>query len=104
MTGTPNQIEWAEQIKPTINAEFDRVAAAFTALAATQPEPTRSETLTIVQIIEEQRTEVMSNPSAGYFISHWRELSDQVRHLIAADPRHKKMQLKRTAKVATVAV
>jgi hypothetical protein len=26
MTGTASQIEWAEQIKPRVNAEFDRVA------------------------------------------------------------------------------
>ena len=26
MTGTPNQIEWAEQIRPRVAAEFDRVA------------------------------------------------------------------------------
>ena len=29
MTGTPSQIEWAEQIKRQVNAEFDRVANAF---------------------------------------------------------------------------
>src|SRR6516162_8758435 len=28
MTGTASQIEWAEQIKPRVDAEFDRVAKA----------------------------------------------------------------------------
>ena len=26
LTGTPSQIEWAEEIKPRVSAEFDRVS------------------------------------------------------------------------------
>ena len=29
MTGAPSQIEWAEQIKWQVDAEFDRVPNAF---------------------------------------------------------------------------
>ena len=36
MTGTPSQIEWAEQIKLRIDAEFDRVASTLMAAASTQ--------------------------------------------------------------------
>ncbi len=29
MTGTASQIEWAELIRPRVNAEFDRVSTAL---------------------------------------------------------------------------
>lgn len=88
MTGTPNQIEWADQIKPTVAAEFDRVSRAFEALMIHQGPEARKDTLTILEILREQRFAALNNPSAGYFIAEWRELSDQVRRGIAQDPRH----------------
>lgn len=88
MTGTPSQIEWAEQIKPRVSAEFDRVAQAFHQVAGAQRNPDRIETLAIIAILEEKRKEVMQHLAAGYFIRDWRELSDQVRRLIAGDPRY----------------
>jgi hypothetical protein len=87
MTGTPSQIEWAEQIKPRVNAEFDRVANAFRVVAADQSEQDRIDTEAVIAILEEKRIEVMATNEAGYFIRDWRELSDRVRHLIADDPR-----------------
>ena len=87
MTGTTNQIEWAEQIKPRVNAEFDRVEKAFQSVARRQGEPERQDTLRVIAILEEKRGEVMANGSAGYFIHGWRELTDQVRRLISDDPR-----------------
>ena len=30
----------------------------------------------------------MANPSAGYFIKDWQELTDQVRQMIFKDPRY----------------
>ena len=87
MQGTPSQIEWAEIIKPRVDAEFTRVALAFRAAAANQAGSARADTLTILEILEDNRRQVLSNPSAGYFISTWGELHDQVRRHIAADPR-----------------
>lgn len=98
MTGTPNQIEWAEQIKPRVNAEFDRVASAFREVAGQQPEAKRSETLAVIAILEEKRLEVMTHCEAGYFILHWQELSDQVRQMISRDPRYQVIQAMRVAR------
>lgn len=44
MTGTPSQIEWAEQIKPRVNAEFDRVSKALKVAASKQAEQNRMDT------------------------------------------------------------
>jgi hypothetical protein len=92
MTGTPSQIEWAEQIKPRVNAEFDRVARAFQGVARHQEEEDRLKTATILAILEEKRVEVMAKDQAGYFIRDWQELKDQVRQMIADDPRYRAMQ------------
>ena len=98
MTGTANQIEWAEQIKPRVNAEFDRVEKAFQSVARGQGETERQDTLTVISILEEKRLEVMANDKAGYFIHDWQELTDQVRRLIAHDPRYKEIQASRKAR------
>ena len=87
MTGTPSQIEWAEQFKPRVGLEFDRVAEAFRAVAQKQNESQQLDTETILAILEEKRLEVMARNEAGYFIRDWQELRDQVRQLIAKDSR-----------------
>ena len=87
MTGTPNQIEWAEQIRPRVDAEFNRVASAFREVAARQSGEAASDTLALIRIVEEKRAEVLAHDDAGYYIRDWQELSDQVRRLIGADPR-----------------
>lgn len=95
MTGTQNQVEWANQIKPAVEAEFDRVIRAFETLALKQNRESCADTLTILTILREQKATVLANPSAGYFIAQWRELSDQVRLGIAKDPRHQEIQAAR---------
>ena len=97
MTGTPSQIEWAEQIKPRVNAEFDRVAKAFAAVAGNQEEQARADTEAVIAILEEKRAEVMARDQAGYFIRDWQELSDQVRRLIGQDSRYQAIKARRTA-------
>ena len=89
MTGTKNQVEWAEQIKRQVNAEFDRVERAFEKTAAEQPEDARKDTHAIISILNEKRVEVMARDEAGYFIRDWQELRDQVRQMIAQDSRYK---------------
>ena len=86
MTGTPSQIEWAEQIKRQVNAEFDRVANAFKESADRQSKQDRLDIDAIIAIVEQKRLEVMARDEAGYFIRDWQELSDQVRRLIGCDP------------------
>lgn len=54
MTGTASQIEWAEQIRPRVDAEFDRVAKAFQAVAERQSDEDRTDTRAIVAILEEK--------------------------------------------------
>jgi hypothetical protein len=88
LRGTENQVEWALRIKLQVNEEFDRVAAAFTVVAHRQNGRRRTETETIIAILEEKRLEVMRNDEAGYFIHGWQEIGDQVRQLIFQDSRY----------------
>ena len=83
MTGTANQIEWAEQIKARVSIEFDRVAKALEGAAGS-----RISTRAVLEILEDKRAEVMARDEAGYFIVEWQELRDQVRRLITQDPRY----------------
>lgn len=98
MTGTPSQIEWAEQIRPRVSAEFDRVAKALRTAAGTQAEPDRLDTEGLIAILEEKRVEVMAKGHAGYFIRDWRELTDQVRRMISQDPGYQAIQAARAAR------
>ena len=98
MTGTSSQIEWAEQIRPRVDAEFTRVATAFQSAASRQQEPDRIDTTAVIAILEEKRAEVMANDRAGYFIRHWQELTDQVRQMIFADSRYQTIKANRTAR------
>ena len=98
LTGTPNQIEWAEQIRLTVIQEFDRVAKAFQAQADIQTGEKQAETRAIIAILDEKRAETLSIPSAGYFIRVWQELNDQVRQMIAKDPRYRAMSDQRAAR------
>src|ERR1700733_12745863 len=85
LTGTPNQVEWAEQIRLTVSQEFDRVAKAFQAQMGIQPRRQQPETRAIRTTLEQKRAETMSIQSAGYYIREWQELSHQVRQLVAKD-------------------
>jgi hypothetical protein len=98
MTGSVSQIEWAEAIKQNADAEFDRVADAFRKVALTQVEPERAETRSVIAVLEEKRAEVMARQDAGYFMSTWRELTDQVRQMIAHDARFAAIQANRLAR------
>jgi hypothetical protein len=100
MTGTNSQIEWAERIKALVQAEFDRVTNAFQQVAKGQGGEDRNDTLAILEIIEEKRAEILANESAGYYIKNWQELSDQVRQLVASDPRCHTIQAERRARRA----
>ncbi len=92
LTGTPNQVEWAEQIRLTVAREFDRVANAFRERMEQQIAPDQAETHAVIAIIEEKRAETMANTQAGYFIRDWQELSDQVRQMIRQDPRYQEIK------------
>ncbi len=95
MTGTPNQIEWAEQIKLLVAAEFDRVARALRTVAGRQSGGDLLDTNTAIEILEGIRRTVMARDEAGYFIRDWQDLNGQVREMIALDPRHKAMRAAR---------
>ena len=96
MTGTVNQIDWAQQIKAGAGAEFDRVAKALQSAAAKQAGQKRMDTQAAIAILEDKRSEVMGNNEAGYFIREWQELSDQVRRMIAGDPRYQAIKANKT--------
>jgi hypothetical protein len=88
MSGTANQVEWAERIKRQVNAEFDRVARSFGSVASKQSDAARADTEAIIAILEEKRVEVMRREQAGYFIHDWQEINDQVRQMIFHDARY----------------
>lgn len=98
MTGTASQIEWAEQIRPRVDAEFARVAAAFRSAASKQQGPDRIDTAEVIEILEQKRREVMAQDRAGYFIRNWQEMTDQVRRMILADSRYQTIKANRTAR------
>ena len=99
MTGTPSQIEWAQEIRLRAGVEFNRVAAAFQTVAAKQTGQAQLDTHAVIAMIGEKRSEVMGQRRAGYYIREWQELSDQVRRMIAQDSRYQSIQANRkTAK------
>jgi uncharacterized protein with von Willebrand factor type A (vWA) domain len=98
LTGTVNQIDWAQQIKERVSQDFDRVANAMKSVAAKQVERDRSDTQALIGILEEKRTEVMANDRAGYFIHDWQEPGDQVRQMIVKDPRYETIRTSRAAR------
>jgi hypothetical protein len=96
MTGTPNQIEWGQQIKASVALEFDRVANALRTVALRQAGQDLLNTAIAIEILEELRATVMAREEAGYFIREWQDLSGQVREMIARDPRHKAVRSARS--------
>jgi hypothetical protein len=97
LVGTPNQIEWAEQIKNRVHKEFDRVGMILKSVAAKQVGWDQTDTLKLVAILEEKRHDVMANDRAGYFIHDWQELRDQVREMIVKDPRYGEIMARKHA-------
>jgi len=95
MTGTPSQIELAEQIRPRVEAEFHRVAEALRSTSLRQSDLDRRDTFALMAILEEKREETLTNDHAGYFICNWQEMTDQVRRLIAADARFQTIRASR---------
>ena len=89
MTGTVNQIGWAEQINVKVNAEFDRVRKVLESAASKQSAKDRVDTEAMIAILEDKRAEVMAREQAGYFIHDWQELRDQVSQMIVGDSRYK---------------
>jgi hypothetical protein len=98
LVGTPNQIEWAEQIKDRVHKEFDRVGMILKSVAAKQVGSDQTDTLKLITILEEKRHDVMANDRAGYFLHDWQELSDQVREMIVKDTGYGKIMASRAAR------
>jgi len=98
MTGTANQIEWAEQIKRRVNDEFDRVARSFRSVAQRQSGFASAETGAIIAILEEKRAAVMLREEAGYFIHDWQEIGGRVRQMIFHDARYQALRRRRLHK------
>jgi len=98
LTGTVNQIDWAEQIKERVSADFDRVARAMQSVAARQAEPDRSDTQELIAVLKEIRAEVIGKPQAGYFIHDWQESGDQVRQMLVKNPRYGVIKTRQAAR------
>ena len=88
MSGTTNQVEWAQNIKRHVSAEFDRVAALLRKVATSQEGEMRKQTDEVIEILEEKRNTVMAREEAAYFIHDWQEITDQVRNMLIEDPRY----------------
>ena len=95
LNGTIAQVEWAERIRMRVGAEFDRVAAAFDAVAQKQHPAMRASTKAVIAILEDARAAVMRNQAAGYFIHEWQDINDQVRQMIFSDPRYQALKSSR---------
>ena len=95
MIGKRDQVKRAEQIKIRINTEFDRIARALASAAARQTGLERMDTEAVIVILEDKRTEIMAKSQASYFINNWRELSHDVRELIAQDPAYRAIHTQR---------
>jgi hypothetical protein len=104
LTGTVNQIEWAEQIMERVDEEFDRVANALKSVAAKQAGQDRTETQALVTILEEKRLAVMAQDRAGYFIHDWQELGDRVRQMVVKDPRYAKIRADQAVRKRTTRI
>jgi hypothetical protein len=98
LVGTPNQIEWAEQIRDRVHKEFDRVGTILKSVAAKQAGSDQTDTLKLVAILEDKYHHVMGNEKAGYFIHDWQEFGDQVRAMILKDPRYGKIMAHKVAR------
>jgi hypothetical protein len=92
LTGSVDQIEWAERIRTQVIGEFDRVSKALRTAALKQSDQDRRDTYAMLEILEEKREEVLAHERAGYFIHDWQELRDQVRKMITSDARYKAMK------------
>jgi len=101
MTGTVNQVEWAERIRERVSKEFDRVAGAMNLAASKQVGQNRTDTQTVLAILEDKRAGVMATERAGYFIHDWQELRDQVRQMIVQDPRYLAIKTNQAARSRT---
>ena len=77
------------------------MAKAFQARMSIQTGQKQSETRTILAILEQKRGETLSIQMAGYYIREWQELSDQVRQMIANDPRYLAVKDQRAARRRT---
>ena len=98
LIGTPNQIDWAVEIKERVGKDFDRVANALKSVAARQVAADRLDTEKLIAILNELRAEVMARDQAGYFIHDWQDPGDQVRQMIVKDPRYDAINAARTAR------
>lgn len=98
MSGTANQVGWAERIKGRVNDEFDRMARSFRSVAAGQSGAARADTEAILAILEEKRAAVMRTEQAGCFIHDWQEIGDQVRQMIFHDARYQAIKNNRRAR------
>jgi len=98
MIGTANQVDWAERIRGQVSEEFDRVAKALESAMSRQSELKRGETLAMIAILEDKRSEVMAQDQARYFIREWHEMRDQVRQLITQDSRYQAIRAKPAAR------
>jgi len=91
VAGAASQIEWAEQFRPRVVAEFERVAKALRAGEGARTAADRTYMEGVLGILEEKRAEVLAREEAGYYIREWQELGDQVRRMIGRDARFQEL-------------
>jgi hypothetical protein len=104
LRGSPSQIEWAERIRCTVNAEFDRVAEALVAATSKQSPENQRDADAVITILEKKRAEVMAIDEAGYFIHEWQDMDGRVRQMIIDDPRYAAIRAKRAERRAAMRI
>lgn len=105
LRGATDQVAWANQIRSQVAIEFDQLRVAIEAGSNKYRALDRSETSTLLAILEEHRANVLAADQAEFFITRWQSAHDGVQHLVLGDERSKTVLDARTArKVRTEAV
>jgi hypothetical protein len=96
--GPDDEVSWAREIRGRVKNEFDRVRRSIEAGSNKYRALDRSETATLLALIDELRASVLSADQAGYFIAEWNNPADRLQRLLHGDARWKAINDARAAR------
>jgi len=98
LRGTPDQVSWAREIRERVRAEFDRVRRSIEAGSNKFRALDRTETATLLTLLEEHRTDALSADQAEYFIAEWQNPADRLQRVFNGDERWRAIHDARAAR------
>jgi hypothetical protein len=98
LRGAADQISWAREIRARVSAEFDRVRSSIEAGSNKFRALDRTETATLLTLIEEHRAAVFSRDQADYFIAEWQNPADRLQRVFNGDERWRAISDARAAR------